>query len=249
MKKSFKGVIEDVIRKSNIVLEILDARFIDETRNIELEKRIKNRNNVLIFVINKCDYVDKKKLLPVKKKLKNCVFVSATKFLGTTMLKNKIMIEAKKKKIKNPVVAVIGYPNTGKSSIINALKKKGSAKTSPQAGFTKGMQLLRINKDIMMIDTPGIIPKEEIEDSKLVLLEAKNISEIKDPDLVVMDLINQNPLLIEKHYGIKPNKDVEKTIESIALKINMVKKGGKPDIDRASRRIIRDWQNGKILKK
>lgn len=112
-------------------------------------------------MINKCDYVDKRYLDEVKKGLENCVFISAKKHFGITLLRQKIRILAKQNKIKNPVVGVIGYPNVGKSSVINALKGKHSAKTSPEAGFTKGKQYLRIGNDFLMIDTPGVMPEKK----------------------------------------------------------------------------------------
>jgi ribosome biogenesis GTPase A len=242
----FGWVVHKVIEKSDIVLEILDARFIEETRNLENENKIKNRGKILVHVINKCDYVDKKSLELAKKDLVNCVFVSAKKHLGTTMLKQKIKMLAKREKIKEPIVGVIGYPNVGKSSVINALKGKGSAKTSSEAGFTKGKQYLRISQNIMMIDTPGVIDKNKTEEGSLVLIGAKNPSNMEDPDLSVLKLMEDHPGLLETNYGVPVGRDNEKTLERISLKLNFKMKGGTADIERASRNILRDWLNGKI---
>ena len=238
----FRSIAEEVIRKSDIVLEVLDARFIEETKNKNAEDKAK----ILIHVINKCDYVDKKILDRAKKGLQNCVFVSAKKYLGTTMLKQKIKTLANKNKIRNPIVGVIGYPNVGKSSLINALKGKGSAKTSSEAGYTKGKQYLRIGNDFLMIDTPGVISKEKKKEEELVLIGAKNPYTIKDPDLAVIKLIEKHPGIVEKRYKVRIKTDKEKTIEDIALKLNLKKKGNLPDIDRASRKILQDWFQGRI---
>jgi ribosome biogenesis GTPase A len=242
----FGWVVHDVIEKSDIVLEILDARFIEKTRNRETEYKIKNTNKILIHVINKCDFVDKKGLDAAKKDLENCVFVSAKKHLGTTLLRQKIKFLAKKYKIKNPIIGVIGYPNVGKSSLINALKGKGSAPTSSEAGHTKGKQYLRISESIMMIDTPGIIGKGASNDENLVLIGAKNPEIIEDPDLVVFKLMKQYPGLLEKTYGVEVKNSRPRVLEYIAVKLNMLKKGGLPDIERASRKILQDWLKGKI---
>jgi len=238
----FGAIVARVIKKSDIVLEILDARFIDETRNKKIERKIK----ILIHVINKCDFVEKSYMDEVKKTLENCVFVSAKKHHGTTLLKQKIKTLANKNKIKKPMVGVIGYPNVGKSSVINALKGKSSAKTSPEAGYTRAEQYLNVDNDFLMIDTPGVISKENSNEIELVLIGAKNPFTIEDPDLAVIKLIKSHYGLIENNYGVKVKSDKEKTIEDIALKLNLKKKGNLPDIDRTSRRILQDWLNGKI---
>lgn len=238
----FGAIVDRVIKKSDIVLEILDARFIDETRNKKIESKIK----ILIHVINKCDFVEKSYMDEVKKTLENCVFVSAKNHYGTTLLKQKIKILAIKNKIKKPIVGVIGYPNVGKSSVINALKGKSSARTSPEAGYTRAEQHLKVHNDFLMIDTPGVISKEKSNETELVLTGAKNPFTIKDPDLAVIKLIESRPGLIEKNYGVKIQSDKEKTIEDIALKLNLKKKGNLPEIDRTSRRILQDWLKGKI---
>jgi hypothetical protein len=236
----FGWVVNKVIEKSDIVLEVLDARFIEETRNKRMEKKIK----ILIHVINKCDYVDKEYLDEVKKKLENCVFVSAKKHFGMRLLKQKIKTLAKD--IRDPIVGVIGYPNVGKSSIINVLKGKKSAKTSAEAGFTKGKQYLRVG-DFLMIDTPGVIAKEKSKEQELVLIGAKNPYTIEDPDLSVIKLIKNHPGLLEEKYGVEKGKDKEETIKNIALKLNFKKKGNEADVERASRKILQDWLNGKIV--
>jgi len=247
MKKSYNQRVNDVINKANIVLEVLDARFVKETRNIDLEQRIKNRNNILMVIINKCDYVDKKELEHYKKEFENCMFLSAKHHLGTTMLKRRIQILAAQNKIKDIVIGVVGYPNVGKSSIINALKGKGSARISPVAGFTRGEQLLRVGPDMMMIDTPGVIPRYLTDDS-LVFVGAKNPEDLEEPDLTIIELMKKYPGMIEEHYGIKTYKDLEETLEVLAQKLNYKKKGNVLDINRVAIKILQDWVHGKIKK-
>jgi len=138
-------------------------------------------------------------------------------------------------------VGVVGYPNVGKSSLINVFKGKSSAKTSSEAGFTKGKQYIRISRTILMIDTPGVIAKEVRDEEELVLIDAKNPHTIKDPDLAVMILMQERPNFFEEKYSVKVKDDLEATIEEIALKLNLKKKGNMPDVERASRKILKDW--------
>ncbi|MBW2975407.1 50S ribosome-binding GTPase [Candidatus Woesearchaeota archaeon] len=241
----FDKIVSKVIEKSDIVLEVLDARFIQETRNARIEQVIKKKK-ILIHVINKCDHVDKRHLDKAKRKLENCVFVSAKEHLGTTLLKQKIKALANKKRIKKPIVGVIGCPNVGKSSLINSLKGSYSAKTSQEAGYTKGEQYLRVGRNFLMIDTPGVITRDKQEEEELVLIGAKNPFAIKDPDLALIQLLNNHPGLIEGTYGVEVKDDKEDTIEDIALKLNLKRKGNLPDIERASRKVLHDWIRGKI---
>ena len=94
MSGSFWRIVKEVIEESDILLEILDARFIDETRNKELEQKILESKKALIFVINKCDLGNKAALEREKKKLKNAVFVAAKDHLCTLILYKKILAVA-----------------------------------------------------------------------------------------------------------------------------------------------------------
>jgi len=237
----FGWVAHKVIEKSDIILEVLDARFVKDTTNKDVERKVKAKNKILIQVINKADYVDSRKLDSVKKKLINGVVVSVKDRVGLSFLRNKIKILANKNKMDQVVVGVVGYPNVGKSSLINVLKGRRSAKISSEAGFTKGEQYVRISRNILMIDTPGVMTKEIRDEEELVLIGAKNPHTIKDPDMAVMKLMQEHPDFFGKKYNVKVKDDLEATIEEIALKLNLKKKGNMPDIERASRKILKDW--------
>lgn len=244
----FWKVVNQVINDADILLLILDARLIPETRNIEIEHKVKRLNKPLIYVITKCDLVkDKKTLEQSKKTLDPSVFVSAKEHLGTSLLREKIFIEAKKAKLHshNIHVGVLGYPNVGKSSLINALKGKRSAKTSILSGYTKGLQKLRAGK-IILLDTPGVIPYHEKDFLKHASIGTMDFTQVKEPDIVVMHLMERFPGKIEKHYQVKILEDKEETIENIARKQNIMKKGGQPDLMRMATEILKDWQKGAI---
>ncbi len=238
----FWRAVNKVIKDSDIVLEVLDARMIDETRNKEIEDKIKKEGKQIIYVINKCDLISQAHAEMKKKELFPCVFISSKERLGTKMLREKILRYANKEQVK---VGVVGYPNVGKSSIINVLKGVGSAKTSPESGYTKGIQHVRMSNRILLIDTPGVIPYKEKDESKLGKIAAKNFDVIKDPEGVAIQVIEENPDFIRKTYGIKYDSDAEKTLEDIALKFNKLIKGGMPDTIQAAKIVLKDWQRGR----
>ena len=245
---SFWRVVNEVIRDSDIILEVLDARFPEETRNREIEEKIaKCRNKKLIFILNKSDLV-RERFSEVKFDREPYIFVSAKENLGTTRLRGMLRGLVKNKPI---IVGVVGYPNTGKSSLINVLKQKRSVRTSPNPGFTRALQKIRISKDIYLLDTPGVFAYKEKSEEKDALTNVKDYRKVKDPEAVALEILRiakeKNPKIIEDLYKLKLKSDPEELLEEIARKLNWLIKGGKPNIDQTSRRIIQDWQRGKII--
>src|SRR3989344_341880 len=171
-------LVKEVIHRADILLEVLDARLPDETRNPELEGKIKEIGKKIIFVMNKSDLVSQDIMEKEKKRLQKIsptVFVSSKLHQGTKMLREEILKNVSKDQIK---VGVLGYPNVGKSSIINVLKGKKSAPTSSFSGYTKGLMDVRITSRIMLVDTPGVIPYMERNEFKHALIGTKNVQQI-----------------------------------------------------------------------
>lgn len=255
-RKKIPGLIKEIVGVSDIVLEILDARFIQETRNKEIEELIKQEGKKIIYVLNKADLVDlnSKILEATSFKVFPYIFVSCKRRRGVSELRNKIKIEAKKLDIKGRKVqlGVIGYPNTGKSSIINVLSGRSSAGTGSEAGFTKGIQKIRLSSDIVMFDTPGVIPESEYSHTKEEAIKkhakigARTSNTIRDPEIVVFELMKSFSKQIEKFYNIEAEGNSEVLIEKLGRKKGFLRKGGVVDEHRTSRLIIQDWQEGKI---
>jgi len=243
VKSKFWNIVNEVIYNSDVVLEVLDARLIDDTRNVDIENEIKQLNKKLIHVVNKIDLVDIETIKEKLKELTNPVFISSIQRLGTTILKQKILQIGKKDKI---VVGVVGYPNTGKSSVINILSGRKKARTSSTSGTTRGIQKIRSSGRLMFLDTPGVIPFEENDVVKHALIGSINVQSLKEPDLIAMHLIEKLNGKVEQHYKVERGSNSEETLERIALKINRLKKGGIPDIMSTAKTIIMDWQRGRI---
>ena len=253
-RQTIPEIVTPVLRDSDILLEILDARFIDETRNKEIEAVIKERGKVVIYIINKIDIAD---INAVKEKiqLENLhpyILFSCKYRRGLRNLRTLIKIETKRQGWRNTRVGVIGYPNTGKSSVINLLVGKQVARVSSESGFTKGIQHIRLSKGIVLLDTPGIIPAKEnsminTKDlTKHTQISVRTWDKVKDPDIILYELMKKYPKIIQQHYNLIEDDDINKLIEEVGRRKNFMIKGGKIDTDRAARQILKDFQEGKI---
>jgi ribosome biogenesis GTPase A len=277
--------IEQIIREADIVLEILDARVVDLSRNEQLENIIYNVGRPRIYVLNKCDLVTKKDLEKAMDKLSHerdvpneyMVFFSNRRKSTTRNLLTKIRqvfakngkrpnFDANKPIISKPyreargdiIIGVLGYPNVGKSSVINALAFKHKAKVSSKAGTTHGVHWITANDEIKLIDTPGVIPLGTyMDEARLGLIAAKSPEKLKDPETVAVKVIelfiNSNKLgKFEQFYNLKLPEEVKTEanasliLEKLALARGHLKKGGVADETRTSLGLVKDWQDGRL---
>ncbi len=242
---SWRHVIH-VLKEADIILEVLDSREPEKTRNQALEQKIRRLGKKLLYVLNKCDLADIEDLHTSKKCFSPAVFVSSTKHLGTSLLRKKINEMSRGKRV---TVGVIGYPNVGKSSLINALAGRSAARTSAESGFTRGMQMIRVSQKIMLLDTPGILGRKD--SFMLAKLGSVNYAKIKEPEGIALKIIAAEPELVKKHYGIggreeQREEDGEEILEQLARKKGKLRKGGIPDTEAAARFLLKEWQEGKL---
>ena len=256
-KSSIPTLVDQVINEADIIFEVLDSRFLEKTRNAEIEKRVKKLGKILVYIFNKSDLVDidnMKKEMELND-LKPGLFFSSINRKGAATLRRLIKMQVKKIKKDAVNVGIIGYPNTGKSSLINLLVGKKVARTSPEAGFTKGVQKIKISEGIYLIDTPGIIPPEEkTYGNRELLVKHSKIGAItwykaKDPDMIVFEIMKEYPGVLENHYEVDSGGDVESLIEKLGRKFHYLKKGNEVDEDRTAKHILREWQEGRIKTK
>lgn len=255
MKKQrgkYPDLATKLVDKADIILQVLDARFILETRNLEIEKEIKRQNKKIIYIVNKADLVNFKLKKSELKEISPFVLVSCKLRRGGKELRDKIKYLARSVSQEKVSVGVIGYPNTGKSSVINLLTGKSSAKTGDEPGFTKGLQKLKLSEGIVLIDSPGVIPQSDYSQdvydklSMHVRVGARNYHKIREPEMVISRLLIEYPGILEKHYKIETIGDSEVLLEEVGRKKNILKRGNEVDFDKTSRFILKELQEGKI---
>lgn len=251
----FWRMVDRVISDSDILLEVIDARMPDLTRNKRVENKIRRKRKFLVIVMNKSDLITRKMRIDILKKLKSreLAFVSCKSRMGIPTLREIIFDLAKRRRHWDYTkVGVIGYPNTGKSSVINALVGRSVVKTSPIPGLTRGVQWIRGEGEIMFSDTPGVIPFGEKDETEQALMAVIDPNKLANPDLAAMRIIqlflDYNKRGLEKFYDVKiETDDVSEILLKIGKRKNFLMKGGRVDESRTALAMIRDWQRGNLL--
>lgn len=231
--------IKKIIKESDIILEVLDARIPLETRNEKIEKIINKYKKELILVINKSDLVPEDFAKKVKERFEYeypTVFVSCKTRKGLRALRKAIKIYSPEK--EKVLIGVVGYPNTGKSSLINSLVGRHRALTGSLPGITKGIQIIKLSRKFYLIDTPGVFPVENLE--KAVIIGAIDPSKLEHPEKCCLLLLNK---ILEKYdniklYGIEI-KDPIKFLENLSKKLNK-------NLRETCIKILLDWIKGNI---
>ena len=271
MTKAVRQMKED-IKLIDIVIELVDARIPISSRNPDIDSLAAGKSRVII--LNKADMADDKETDNWVKHFTDegmiAVKLNSRSGSGMKQVKDAIAKAAEAKMARDrargilnrPVRAIVGgIPNVGKSTFINSFAGRAVTKTGNKPGVTKGKQWIRLNKQVELLDTPGILwPK--FEDRKTAEHLAF-IGSIKDEVIekmeLVLNLITELEVnyegLIASYYGFDNCEKTEnkidfavKTLETVAEKRALLKKGGETDTDKASKLILDDFKNGRLGK-
>lgn len=233
---------------SDLVLEVVDARFADVMRHPRLENHLRARKIPFVVVLNKMDLLHGKASPNELLKEDNILMVPVSCNPKRNISRLRSLIFSRLK--EGGKIAVIGFPNAGKSSLINALSGRHAAPTSRQAGFTRGKSLIRLREDVYLIDTPGVIPLDEYDAFKLMVVNAKSVNQLKDVEMLAMELLEWLPTQdlwrdwLFRTYGVSLHGDGDSQLDALAVLWHKVKKGGLPDAHGAAFKLIQDWQLG-----
>ncbi|MDK6029280.1 50S ribosome-binding GTPase [Ignisphaera sp. 4213-co] len=245
--------IRSIVTRSDVVLEVVEARNPLEIKSNVIEYLAKGGEKEYILVLNKCDLVPKYVCIEwMRYFMENnirALCTSSLKGFGVKKLKQLLLSYAESKKPLN--VSVFGLPKVGKSSLVNALKGKNSAPTSRYPGswgYTKSITIYKILPGIYVIDTPGFIPPDVKELEMLIRsLPTDNIpNPVSIAREIIAKILQNNPSSIEMAYGVV-SSDPLQLLEHIAVKRGwFFRKSQEPNIDEAAKTVIRDYLNGKI---
>ena len=258
-----KRMMQENIKLIDLIIEIVDARVPISSRNPDIDELGKNKARLI--VLNKSDLACEKENELWKEHFAqkgfsvakvNAKSGSGVKSIHKTIqeaCKEKIERNRKKGILNRPIRAmVVGIPNVGKSTFINALAGKACTKTGNKPGVTKGKQWIRLNKQVELLDTPGILwPRFEDQEvgMKLAFTGAIKDEVINRRELAaeaLKFLVQAYPGILTKKYTVDESKETYTCLLEIAEKRKILLKGNTYDIDKAAVLLLDDLRNGKL---
>lgn len=260
-----RRLLADNLKMVDVVIEILDARIPVSSKNPEIDSLINNKPRVVI--LNKADLADEKISKEWSKWYNSNgyanIFVDSKTGKGINelkiklreIMKDRIEIEKQKGRIRRPIkTMVVGVPNVGKSSFINKVSGKASAITGDRPGVTKNKQWIRINEEIELLDTPGILwPKFEDQEvghnlamTGAIKDEIMDIAEVAA--LLLSKLRDTYPQNIVDRYKLKKLDDLNgiELLEATGRNRGCLVSGGEVDLYRAAVIVLDEFRGGKI---
>ena len=281
-KRAFMREFKEVVEKADVILQVLDARDPLGCRVREVEEMIRNGGAAagkrIVLVLNKIDLVPKDalegQLKYLRREFPTVAFKASTQTqrtnigqisggtsalgssecLGADTLVQLLKNYSRSLDIKTAItVGVVGYPNVGKSSLINSLKRSKVCRVGATPGITTAKQEIHLDKNIKLLDCPGIVfsgtaaVDEAGENSMMFLRNCLRVEQLDDPITPVQKIVeNCNPQQLMAIYGIPQFSNAQEFLLLVAKRQGKLKKGGIANFDAAARSVLNDWNQGKI---
>ncbi len=258
-----KRMMQENIKLIDLIIELVDARIPMSSRNPDIDELGKGKARIVL--LNKSDLADpvwNKKWIAyfeaqgahvLELNAKNGAGIKSVQGLVQTACREKIERDKKRGIVNRPVRAmVVGIPNVGKSTFINSFAGKACAKTGNKPGVTKGKQWIRLQKNLELLDTPGILwPKFEDQQVGMHLAFIGSMNdEIIIMDELACDLIRvlqeRYPAALKERYGIVPEGDEAEVLSRIAESRRCYQKGELLDLEKAAGILMEDFRSGRL---
>ncbi len=258
-----KRMMESDIKLIDVVIELVDARIPLSSKNPDIDGLARNKSRVLL--LNKYDladegcntawkdYFEEKGFFTALVNSKTGQGVKAVHQVIQRACKEKVERDRKRGILNRPVRGmIVGIPNVGKSTFINSFAGKACTKTGNRPGVTKGKQWIRLNKDVELLDTPGILwPKldDESVGTRLAFIGSVKDELLQNVELsleLLHHLRGKYAKLAPSHYQIEDEGDEVKLLEAIAIRRACKKKGDVPDLEKAAAILLDDYRNGRL---
>ena len=258
-----KREMQEKLKLVDMVIECRDARIPYSSRNPLLDELIQQKPRLIVFT--KMDKADKQVVEQWIEQIKD----ENTKILTMNLLKDnviqavtvaskdcmKVMIERQKRRGINPRAIramVVGIPNVGKSTLINRIAKKKAVQAADRPGVTKALQWVKVNRDLELLDTPGVL-WPHFDDEKVAMVLAVT-GAIRDQILPIDDvceyamrfMIRHYPHLLAERYGIEVSDDPFVNLERIAKQRHFVLANHQLDMDRTIQHFIREVRDDSL---
>ncbi|OAX39703.1 P-loop containing nucleoside triphosphate hydrolase protein [Rhizopogon vinicolor AM-OR11-026] len=264
IRRHYVRTLHKVIDESDIVILVLDARDPEGCRSRLVEEEVRRRENEgkkLIFVLNKIDLVSKENAQQWLRYLRHSTptlpFRSASSnqrsnLSSTTAPGLLRLLKAFKPSSQSITVGVVGFPNVGKSSLINTLKRSKACAVAAQPGHTKDLQSVQLERGIKIVDSPGVVfdEDESIDSSQkgsILLRNVVKVEDIDDPIAVVEEILARTEReTLQRLYNLPEFSSTLEFLTMLALSSGRLLKGGTPDLLSAGRHILMDWNHQKI---
>ncbi|KAF8623874.1 hypothetical protein AX17_007276 [Amanita inopinata Kibby_2008] len=268
VRRHYLRTLHRVIDQSDIILLLLDARDPEGCRSRLVEEEVRRREEEgkkLVFVLTKIDLVPRSNAEQWLKYLRHSTptlpFRSPpsaqhqrSNISSSTAPALMRLLKAYKPKARSVTVGVVGYPNVGKSSLINSLKRTKACSVAAQPGHTKEIQSIQLERGLRIVDSPGVVFDDDSDDGKgnkksnILLRNVVKVEDVEDPIAVVEEILLRTPKeTVQKLYGLPEFSSTLEFLTMSALNSGKLLKGGTPDVTAAARHVLMDWNHQKIL--
>ncbi|CAL2031602.1 CBN-NST-1 protein [Caenorhabditis brenneri] len=273
--KAYASEVRKTIEIADVIIQVLDARDPLGSRSKSVEEQVLKGGKRLVLLLNKIDLVPRenvqKWLEYLRGQFPTIAFKASTqeqksnigrfnsailnntetsKCVGADIVMKILANYCRNKDIKTSIrVGVVGFPNVGKSSVINSLKRRKACSVGNLPGITKEMQEVELDKNIRLIDSPGVIlaSQKDLDPIEVALKNAIRVDNLLDPIAPIHAILRRcSKDTLMMHYTLADFNSVDQFLAQLARRIGKLRRGARPDMNAAAKRVLNDWNTGKL---